>query len=97
MYSNLLYKAQVKVDQRSQHKARYGQSNIGERGKSMEHICKGEIFLNRTLIAHALKSKFDKKDLIKMKSFGKAKTTVSNSKWTTDWQKILTNRTSLEV
>jgi hypothetical protein len=55
----------------------------------------GESFLNRTPIAHALRSRIDKWDLIRLQSFGKAKDTVNSIKWqTTAWEKIFTNPTS---
>jgi hypothetical protein len=49
-------------------------------GKSLEHMGTGEIFLNRTLIAYAPRSKIDKWDLIKLQSFCKAKDTVNRTK-----------------
>jgi hypothetical protein len=59
-------------------------------GKSLQHIGTGEIFLNRTPMAPALRSAFDKWEL--MKSFCKAKNTVNRTKWQpTDWKKIFTN------
>ena len=55
----------------------------------------GEIFLNRTPIAYALRSRIDKWDLIKLQSFCKAKDTVNKTKRPpTDWEKIFTNPTS---
>jgi hypothetical protein len=42
-------------------------------GKS--HMGTGEISLNRTPVAYALRSRIDKWDLIKLQSFGKAKDT----------------------
>jgi hypothetical protein len=35
-------------------------------GESLKHMCTGENFLNRTPIAHALRSTIDKWDLIKL-------------------------------
>jgi len=43
-------------------------------GKNLEHIGTGEIFLNRTPMAYALRSKIDKWDLIKCKASVKQKT-----------------------
>jgi hypothetical protein len=55
----------------------------------------GEIFLTRTPIAYALRSKINKWDLIEFQSFCKAKDTVKRTKWQpTDWIKIFTNPTS---
>ena len=52
----------------------------------------GEISLNRTPIAYALRSKIDKWDLIKLQSFCKAKDTVNSTKTQpTDWEKIFIN------
>jgi len=41
-------------------------------GKSLEHTSMGEIFLNRTPMAQALRSPIGKWDLIKLKTFCKA-------------------------
>jgi hypothetical protein len=49
-------------------------------GKSLEHIGTGEIFLNRTPMAHSLRSTTDKWDLIKLRSFCKAKDIVNGTK-----------------
>jgi len=55
----------------------------------------GEDFLNKTLMAYALRSIIDKWDLIKLESFCKAKDTVVRTKrQPTDWEKIFTNTTS---
>jgi hypothetical protein len=63
--------------------------------KSLKHMGTGEIFLNRTPVAYALRSRIDKWDLIKLQSFCKAKDTVNRTKWQpTDWEKIFTNPTS---
>jgi hypothetical protein len=45
-------------------------------GKSLELIGTGEKFLNRTPVAHALRSRFDKWDLMKLENFCKAKDIV---------------------
>ena len=64
-------------------------------GKNLEHIDTGEIFLNRTPMAYALRSRIDKWDLIKLQRFCKAKDNVNKTKWQlTDWEKIFTNPTS---
>jgi hypothetical protein len=57
---------------------------------------RGENFLNRTPMASALRATINKCDLIKLKSFCKAKETVSRKKkWqSTDWEKIFPNPTS---
>ena len=64
-------------------------------GNSLECIGTGEIFLNRTPIAQAVRSTIDKWDLLKLKTFCKAKDTVNRTKWQpTNWEKIFTNPTS---
>jgi len=58
----------------------------------------GEIFLNRTPMAYALRSTINKWDLIKLQSFCKAMDTDLRTKWQpTDWEKIFTNLTSNRV
>ena len=49
-------------------------------GKSLKHMGIGEIFLNRTPIAYALRSRIDKWDLIKLQTFCKANDTVNRTK-----------------
>jgi hypothetical protein len=64
-------------------------------GKNLEHMGTGEIFLNRTPITYALRSRICKWDLIKLQSFCKAKDTVNKTeRQPTDWEKIFTNPTS---
>jgi hypothetical protein len=48
-------------------------------GKSLELIGTGGNFLNRTLMAHALRSRIDKWDFIKLESFCKAKDIVNKT------------------
>ena len=61
-------------------------------GKSLELIGTGEIFLNRTPMAHALRSGIDKWDLMKLERFCKSKNTVNRTEWQTkDWEKLFTN------
>jgi hypothetical protein len=50
-------------------------------GKSLEFIGTGGNFLNRTAMAHALRSRIDKLDLMKLESFCKAKDTVNKTHW----------------
>jgi hypothetical protein len=51
-----------------------------------------EKFLNRTAIACAVRSRIDKRDLIKLQSFCKANDTISKAKQqSTDWEKIFIN------
>jgi hypothetical protein len=64
-------------------------------GKSLKHMSTGEIFLNRTPITYALRSRINKWNIIKLQSFCKAKDTVNRTKWQlTDWKKIFTTPTS---
>ena len=64
-------------------------------GKTLEYIGTGENFLNRTPMAHALRSKIDKWDLMRLQSFCKTKDTVKKTKQQpTDWEKIFTKPTS---
>jgi hypothetical protein len=52
----------------------------------------GEKFLNRTEKACAVRSRIDKRDLIKLQSFCKAQDTVNKTKMPpTDWERIFTN------
>jgi hypothetical protein len=61
-------------------------------GKSLEDMGTGEIFLNRTAMACAVRSRIDKWDLIKLQSFCKAKNTVNKTKRPlTNWERIFTN------
>ena len=48
-------------------------------GKSLDLIATGENFLNRTPMAHALRSKIHKWDLMKLESFCKAKDIVNKT------------------
>ena len=75
-----LYKVQVQVDQRSPHLKPGTLKLLEEKiGKTLEHIGTGKIFLNRTPMACALGSKFDKWNL-RLQSFCKAKDTVKKTK-----------------
>jgi hypothetical protein len=53
--------------------------NLIERkmGKSLKHMGTGDIFLNRTPMAHGLRPKIDKWDLMKLKSFYREKSIVN--------------------
>ena len=60
-------------------------------GKTLEDMGPGEIFLNRTAMAYAVRLRIYKWDLIKLKSFCKAKDTVNKTKrLPTDWERIFT-------
>jgi hypothetical protein len=63
-------------------------------GKSLQNMGRWKIFLNRTPIAHVLRSRINKWDLIKLQIFRKAKDTVNMTKrQPKDWEKIFTNPT----
>ena len=60
-------------------------------GKSLEDMGTGDKFLNETAMAWAVRSKIDKRDLVKLQSFCKAKGTVNKTKRPpTDWERIFT-------
>ena len=69
-----LHKAQVQVDQVPQHKTRYTESNRRESGEEPGTHCHRDKFPNRTPMAQDLRSTIHKWDLMKLKSFCKAKT-----------------------
>jgi hypothetical protein len=55
------------VDQEPPHKIRYTVNLIEEIvGKNLEYMGTGQNFLNRTTMAHALRSRIDKLDPIKL-------------------------------
>jgi hypothetical protein len=61
-------------------------------GKALKIWAQGKIFLNRTAMASAVRSRIDKWDLIELQSFCKAKDTVNKTKRPpTDWERIFTN------
>jgi hypothetical protein len=83
------------VDQGPPHKTRYTETIEEKVGKILEPTGRGEISLNRTPIAYALKSTIDKWDLLKLQSFYKAKDNGNRTKWQpTHWEKMFTNPTS---
>jgi len=64
-------------------------------GKNLEHMATGENILNKTPMAYALRSEIDKRDLIKLQSFCKAKdTTLRRKRHTKKLEKIFTNPTT---
>jgi hypothetical protein len=61
-------------------------------GKSVEDMGTGEIFLNKTAMACAVRPRIDKWALIKLQSFCRAKDTVNKTKRPpTDWERIFKN------
>ena len=66
-------------------------------GSSLQHMGRGDLFLRRTPIAQTIRATINKWDLLKVRSFYKAKVTVIKTKrQPTDWEKIFTNPTSEE-
>jgi hypothetical protein len=60
-------------------------------GESLGDMGTGGNFLNRTVMACAIRSRIDKWDLMKLQSFCKAKDTVNKTKrLPTDWKRIFT-------
>jgi hypothetical protein len=64
-----MYKAQVQVNQGPQHKIRYTESIEDNIGKTLGLIGTGGNLLNRTLMAHAQRSRIDKWNFMKLESF----------------------------
>jgi hypothetical protein len=61
-------------------------------GKSLEYMGTGEIFLNRTAMACAVRLRIDKWDLIKLQIFCKTKDTVNKTKRPpTYWERTFSN------
>ena len=83
------HKAQVQEDQGLQHKTRYTDYNRRESGKEpLTHQHTGRKFLNRTPMAHALRSRIDKWDFMKLESFCNTKDRLNKTNWQpTDWEK----------
>ena len=75
-----MYKAQVQVDQEPPYKTRYTETNRKESEKEPREHGHKEIFLNKTIITYALRSRIDKWDLIKLQNFCKVKDTVKRTK-----------------
>jgi hypothetical protein len=65
---------------RTSTKKQYTLKLIEKVGKSLKHMARGENFLNRTPMAHALRSRIDKWDLIKLQRFCKSRDTVNKTK-----------------
>ena len=64
-------------------------------GITLEQIGTGDRFLNIMPVAQTLRSAINKWDLLKLRSFCKAKDTVRKAKQQpTDWENIFTNHTS---
>ena len=62
---------------------------------TLEHIGTGDHFLNTTPITQTLRETINKMDLLKLRSFGRAKGMVNKTKQQhTEWVKILINHIS---
>jgi hypothetical protein len=65
-------------------------------GKSLKDMGTGAKFLNRTPMACAIRSRNNKRDLIKLQNFCKAKDPDKTKRQPTDCEKIFTNPKSIE-
>ncbi|KAK7800210.1 hypothetical protein U0070_017973 [Myodes glareolus] len=64
-------------------------------GSSLQDIGTGDCFLSRTPVSQTIRESMNKWDLLKLRSFCKAKDTVSKTKrLPSDWEKIFTNPSS---
>ena len=75
--SIIMHKSQVKMDQRLQHKAGHTEPYRRQSWNMLECIGTGDHFLNITPAAQTLRETINKWDLLKVKSFYKAKYTVN--------------------
>jgi hypothetical protein len=82
------------VDQGTPHKTRDSENYRVESGEKPQDMGTGGKFLNRTVMACAVRSRIDKWDLIKLQSFCKAKDTINKInnlfRSPTDWERIFT-------
>ena len=63
-------------------------------GKGLKHICTGKIFLKRTPMSQALRSRIDEWGLMKLETFCKAKEIINETNLQTrDGEIIFTNPT----
>ena len=80
------------MDQGTPHKTRDTETYRGVLGKSLEDMGTGETFLNRPAMAYSVRLRINKWDLIKLRSFCKAKDTVNKTKRPlTNCKRIFTN------
>ena len=76
-----MLKTQVQMDQRPLSIKSATLNLIEEKvGSTLEHVGTGNHFLNRTPAAQTLRETINKWDLLKLKSFCKAKDTVNKTK-----------------
>ena len=80
------------MDQRSKCKARYYTTLSGKHSRTLSDINCSNIFLDPPPRVMKIKTKIDKWDLIKLKSFSTAKETINKVKrQATEWEKIFAN------
>ena len=80
------------MDQGTPHKTRDSETYRGGSGEKPRRYGQGGKFLNRTALACAIRSRIDKWDLIKLKSFCKGKDSVNKTKrQPRDWERIFSN------
>ena len=72
-----MHKTQVQMGQRPQHKASHTEPY--RRESTLERFGTGDHFLNITPVAQTLRETINKWDLLKLKSFCKAKDTVNKT------------------
>ena len=64
-------------------------------GSSLQHMDTGDLFITLTPVSQTIRATMNKWDLVKLRSFHKAKDTVTKTKrQPTYWEKIFTNSTS---
>jgi hypothetical protein len=89
-----LHKAQVQAEQWLPIKTRNTDFNRSRSWKVPRTHWHRRNFLRRTQITQALRSRTDKWDLMKLKSFCKEMFIVNRTnQWTRDWEEIITNPT----
>ena len=90
-----MHKTQVQMNQSSQHKTKHTKPQRRESSSTLEHIEIGDHFLNITPVEQTLRETINEWDLLKLKSFCKAKDMVNKTKQQlTEWEKIFNNLTS---
>ena len=75
-----MYKSQVQMVQRPQHKANHTEPTEEKVGRTFEHIGTGDHVLNITPAAQTLRESINKWDILKLKSFCIAKDMVNETK-----------------
>ena len=88
-----MHKSQVQMDKRLKHKTSAILNLIEEKGGStVEYIVIGDHFLIINPVAPTLIATINKRELLKLRSFPKAKDMVNKTIYQlTEWEKIFTN------